>query len=237
MSIWDDFSDGLEVGERMGSTLRNQRAYRDGGLDGAAEAAGRVGDLEGREQVVTMQRRQRMFEDDQRNNAYERMETIAPWARNVVRAASAMEPERARVFLSQPQIRQRFMDFGLPEQAIEAGIAGLTNADPAVRQQWREQLDAGFSQHTNPDWQINAQTGQIYAADPATGDSIMGGRVQLPPGEVHSFGSGGLYRNNPQAPNGVEIIREPRAATTSRRGADYPDAETTLRDLGGEWLD
>lgn len=233
MDTWDSFWQGVEGGQALGNDARNSRAYQEGGLDAVYEQAGRAGDFGSMTQV----RRQRQFQDDERQRAYERMEKIAPWARNVVRAASAMEPERARVFLSQPQIRQRFMDFGLPEQAIEAGIAGLTNADPAVRQQWREQLDAGFSQYTNPDWQINAQTGQIYAADPATGDSIMGGRVQLPPGEVHSFGSGGLYRNNPQAPNGVEIIREPRAATTSRRGADYPDAETTLRDLGGEWLD
>jgi len=163
----DAFQQGRAIGQDMGREVRNARAYQDGGYGAVEEQAARTGDLEGANTGARMAAQRRRFADDERQAAYERMETIAPWARNVVTSAAGIanrDPERARAFLGQHQ--QRFIDFGLPPEHVQAGIAGLTDPDPAVRQQWVEQLQAAFTQHTNPEWEINPLTGRAQATSP-----------------------------------------------------------------------
>lgn len=166
-NIWDSFEQGMGIGDNMGRQIRDSRAYQDGGYGAVEEQAARTGDFESAEAGQTMARRRRVFQDEERQAAYERMETVAPWARNVVRAATGLastDPARARAFLENNQ--QRFLDFGLTPEHVQAGIAGLTDPDPAVREQWRTQIDAAFTQHQNPEWQINPLTGRAQATNP-----------------------------------------------------------------------
>jgi hypothetical protein len=232
--VWDSFNRQLEVGDGIGRQIRNQRAYNDGGLSAVEEAAGQAGDMAGMEDTREMQRRQRRFQDDERNRAYERMETLAPWARNVLRATRNQDPARARAFLERPDIRQRFIDFGFDEQQVASGIEGLTSADPAIRQQWVEQLDAAFRQHEDPNWQImNSETGQIGGIDPASGQYVEGGRAPAgvgrewrlaTPEELQAAGAppGTIMDINVQ--NGERRVRRnPPAGRSAAGGGQYED--------------
>jgi len=173
--VWGSFNQGYGIGSEMGATDRNARAYRDGGLTVVADAAGRTGDL------PTMMATRR-FQDDQTQAAYQRMETIAPWALNVVRATRSMDPARARAFLQQNS--QRFLDFGFSPEQLQAGIDGLTSEDPATRDQWQQQLGTAFSQHRDPNWQImDYATGEIGGVDPNTGDYVQGGNAPANAGQ------------------------------------------------------
>lgn len=181
--VWATFNQQLEVGDGIGRRIRDRRAFQEGGLDAVAEAAGNVGDLEGYETARTMQRRERTFEDERMQNAYQRMNQIGPRARNIIRATRNMDPQRAGAFLQQN--RRFFEDWGFQPEQVDAGIAGLTSADPAERQQWIEQLDAAFRQHEDPNWQLVGN--QAVAVDPQSGDIQLGGRVP------DSVGAGGRY--------------------------------------------
>ncbi len=211
---WNNALQSYDVGREHRADRENAQAFQDGGYDAVEQAAGRRGDL----RTATQMRR---FQDEERQQAYEHMQTVAPWARNVIRATRTMQPEQARGFLQQNA--QRFLDFGLSPEQVSAGIAGLTDADPTVRQEWANTLDQAFSQHEDPEWRlatVPTEDGQgveqrTIAIDPATGAIQRGeGSIPAPRGEIHSFGSGGLYRENPSAPNGIEIIREPRSVAT-----------------------
>lgn len=217
IDVWGSFDQGYGIGDAHRRRRQYGDAYEEGGLDAVEQSAASWGDLEMAEYTRGMARRQRQFEDDERNNAYQRMETIAPWARNVLRASRNMEPARARAFLSQNQ--QRFIDFGFTPEQVQAGIEGLTSADQAARDEWYAQLDAAFTQHQNPEWQlavVPTEDGQGVEQRPVAlgpnGEILRGeGSMPVAPGEVESFGSGGLYRNNPNAPGGYEVLREPRS--------------------------
>lgn len=225
VNVWDNFGQGLRIGDNMGDQVRDARAYRDGGLDGVAEAAGRTGSLETMEGARGMQRRQRVFEDDQRNQAYQRMETIAPWARNAIRATRTMDPARARAFLTQNQ--QRFLDFGFTPEQVQAGIAGLTSDNAEERAQWQQQLDAAFTQHQDPNWQLvqTPQGQQAAAIDPE-------GQIQL--GGVIPGGGAGRYATDEElaaqgyAPGSVVWIapgQPPRVLQRPTRGRSGQGAE------------
>src|SRR5690606_23036501 len=67
--VWRAFSGGLDIGDNLGGQIRNANAFREGGLDAVAEAAGQVGDLQTMEGARGMVRRQRQFEDDERQRA------------------------------------------------------------------------------------------------------------------------------------------------------------------------
>lgn len=214
---WNQALASYDVGREHRADRENAQAFQDGGYGAVEQMAGRRGDL----RTATTMRR---FQDDQRQQAYEAMETIAPWARNVVRATRSMDPQRARMFLEQNQ--QRFLDFGLQPEQVAAGIAGLTDADPAVRAQWADTLDQAFQQHQNPEWELATvptadgqgleQRGVAFGPN---GEILRGeGSLPVPRGEIQSFGSGGLYRENPNAPNGIEIIREPRSVAGGGAG-------------------
>lgn len=220
--VWNSFGGGLRIGDNMGRQVRDARAYQDGGLDAVSEAAGRAGDLEGMETSRGMARRQKMFEDEQLNSAYQRMEQIAPRARNIVRATRNMDPQRAGALLQQN--RRFFEDWGFSPEQVDGGIAGLTNADPTVRQQWQEQLEAAFTQHQNPDWQIQEATGQIYAIDPQTGQPTTGGTIE-PQRDWQTNGTRPYYIDeNGQTVYGEgEIPHRPRAHRSNGYGGSYPD--------------
>lgn len=208
---WNQALQSYDIGREHRADRENAQAFEQGGYDAVEQTAGRRGDL--RTAMTT-----RRFQDDQRQQAYERMETIAPWARNAIRATRNMDPQRARMLLEQNQ--QRFLDFGFTPEQVQAGIAGLTSENPEERTQWAETLDQAFQQHQNPNWQlavVPTEDGRgveqrMIAPDPTTGAIQRGeGSIPVPRGEIQSFGSGGLYRENPNAPNGIEIIREPRS--------------------------
>lgn len=225
------FSRGLDTGHGIGDGIRNANAYRDGGLDAVAEQSGRAGDMEGMEYARGMQRRQRQFQSEEQRAAYQRMEQIAPWARNVVRATRSMDPQRAGAFLSRPDIRQRFMDWGFDENQINAGIAGLASEDPAVRQQWQQELEAAFTQHQNPEWNLVGR--QAVAIEPESGSLQLGGTLPegmgtewrpVTPQEAQQWGlpSGSIWDVNTQTGERKERHR-PNAPRNNGYGGSYPD--------------
>lgn len=173
MSVWDNFSDGLEIGDDIGRGIRDRRAFQEGGLPAVEREAGRTGDLQQMENVRGMQRRQRTFENDQTRQAYENFERVAPRARNIIRATRNMDPQRAGAFLQQN--RRFFEDAGFSPEQVDAGIAGLTSANPTERQQWAEQLDAAFGQYQDPNWRLVGN--QVVGIDQQSGNVQMGGRL------------------------------------------------------------
>jgi hypothetical protein len=226
--VWDSFNRQLEVGDGIGRQIRNQRAYNDGGLTAVEQAAGQVGDMAGMEDTREMQRRQTRFQDERTQNAYERMNQIAPRARNIVRATRNMDPQRAGAFLQQN--RRFFEDWGFQPEQVDAGIAGLTNADPTVRQQWVEQLDAAFRQHEDPNWQLVGN--QVVGVDQQSGDIQLGGRLP------DSVGAGGRYATPDEVaqagyrPGSVvwitpgeppRVIQAPNAGSSPNAPGQYPD--------------
>lgn len=242
--VWGSFWQGAQIGEHYGDLRRNRDAYQEGGLDAVADAAGNVGDMAGMEQARTMQRSQRRFENEEQQQAFEWFEQNAPYARNVLRRARAIQdPQQRGAFLSSQ--RQRFQSLGFQPEQIDEAIANLTN--PQTAEEAFASYDAAFSQHENPDWQImDTTTGQIGAIDPATGGYLEGGQApagigrEWRPMTPQEAQAAGLPPNVPaeinlQTGQSRVIYRPPSGRSAS--GAGYPDAESTLRDLGGEWLD
>jgi len=220
---WNQALQSYDIGREHRADRENAQAFQDGGYDAVEQTAGRRGDL--RTAMTT-----RRFQDDQRQQAYERMETIAPWARHAIRATRNMDPQRARMFLEQHQ--QRFLDFGFTPEQVQAGIAGLTSENPEERTQWAETLDQAFQQHQNPEWQLNQGTGQVFAVDPNSGNVQTGGRVEVAP----DWQNDGTvpYRITPdgQVVQGSGAIpHRPRAAEIEGDGLSSSDirAERDLR--------
>jgi len=60
-----------------------------------------------------------------------------------------------------------------PQGALPApATGGRTVAD-----EWFDNLDAAFSQHQDPNWQVSTVTGDIYSVDPNTGKPMLGGEA------------------------------------------------------------
>lgn len=228
---WDAFSQGMDIGEDMRASANRRRigdAYTEAeaqqpgsGLGAVERTAYGQGDLQ-------TGMRTRNFQDDQRQGAYERMQTIAPWARNVLRAARTRDPESARSFLEQNQ--QRFIDFGIPAQNVASGIARLTDPDPQVREQAYTEFEAAFRQHEDPNWQLVGN--QAVAVDQQSGDIQLGGRVP------DSVGAGGRYLSPDEIaqagyrPGSVvwvapgeppRVIQAPNAGRSPNAPGQYPD--------------
>lgn len=160
-----------ERGAALGGQIRNRRAYRSGGIAAVADAAGRVGDMEAMDTARTMQRQdialknnQRQADDTHTRTQQQNWEQFAPYAVNIIRGSREFDPARRRAVLEQNA--QRFRAAGFSDAEIQAGIAGLTDADPAVRQQWEQELITSFTQA--PEAQVSEQTGDIYTINPAT---------------------------------------------------------------------
>lgn len=170
---------GYRLGQEFGTQRRNAQGYRDNGMQGVEDAAGRAGDLETVDAARTMTRQQRQFEDDERQNGYEMMERIAPLARATLRRARQLDPSQRAAFLNTPHIRSRFEDWGIPAEDYDQAIAALSNAESA--EQTFADLESAFTQHQNPEWQLNSGTGQVYAVDPSSGQVQEGGRVEVAP--------------------------------------------------------
>lgn len=170
--VWRAFSGGLEIGDNLGGQIRNANAFREGGLDAVAEAAGRVGDLQTMEGARGMVRRQRQFEDDERQNAYERMEQIRPLAVGALNRVGKLPFEQRAEWLNLPHIRQRFIDWGIQPEQFDAGVAMVSN--PETGDAALEALLAAFTQHQNPDWQL---VGRTYVAPSPDGQPLIGGSL------------------------------------------------------------
>lgn len=180
--VWGSFWQGAEIGEHYGETARNRRGFRDNGLEGVEQEAGRAGDLAGMERARTMQRTQRRFETDEQQQAFEWFEQNAPYARNVLRRARAIQdPQQRGAFLTGQ--RQRFQSLGFQPEQIDEAIAALTN--PETAEEAFASYDAAFTQHENPDWQLVGN--QAAAIDPASGEIQLGGRIP------EELGAGGRY--------------------------------------------
>lgn len=234
--VWNSFNEGEQIGNRLGERRRNANAYEQGGIQGVETAAFERGNLETGNAAMGMRSRQRQFANDEMRMGYENMQAIGPWARNVVKATRSMDPQRAGAFLNQH--RQRFLDFGLNDEQINAGIAGLTSEDPNERQQWQQQLDQAFSQHENPDWNIDPRSGQIGGIEPNTGQYVEGGQAPAglgqewrpaTPEEVQQWGASGVWDVNVQSGE-----RRPRQRPYAPRSAGA-GGETPSLPSGFEW--
>lgn len=230
------FREGYELGGTIGRQSRDAEAFRDGGLEQVERRAGETGDLQTMNSTMGMRSRQRQFANDEMRMGYENMQAIGPWARNVVKATRSMDPQRAGAFLNQH--RQRFLDFGLLDEQVNAGIAGLTSEDPNERQQWQQQLDQAFSQHENPDWNIDPRSGQIGGIEPNTGQYVEGGQAPAglgqewrpaTPEEVQQWGASGVWDVNVQSGE-----RRPRQRPYAPRSAGA-GGETPSLPSGFEW--
>jgi len=217
--VWGAFDQGEQIGYRLGERRRNADAYEQGGLEGVAEAAGGRGNLQTMETARTMTRNQRRFEDDERQAGYERMEQIAPFALAALNRAGQIPEDQRGQWLNAPHIRQRFIDWGLTDEQYDQAVVELTS--PETAPQALESYRAAFQQHQNPEWELrNVPTEdgrgveqRPIAIDPNNGGIIRGeGSLPAPPGDINQLGSGGLWRTNPNAPNGYEVLREPRVS-------------------------
>ena len=234
---WNNALQSYDVGRQHRADRDNAQAFQTGGYDAVEQAAGARGDLP---TAMTTRR----FQDDQHQQAFQWFEQNAPYARNVLRRARSIQDPQQRGAWLQSQ-RQRFEGMGFQPDQIDQAIQALTN--PETADEAFQSYDAAFSQHNDPNWTlatVPTENGQgveqrMIAADPTTGAIQRGeGSIPVPRGEVQSFGSGGLYRENPNAPNGIEIIREPRSVAASGGGARAPSgyrwtADGTLEPIPG----
>ena len=234
---WNNALQSYDVGRQHRADRDNAQAFQTGGYDAVEQAAGARGDLP---TAMTTRR----FQDDQHQQAFQWFEQNAPYARNVLRRARSIQDPQQRGAWLQSQ-RQRFEGMGFQPDQIDQAIQALTN--PETADEAFQSYDAAFSQHNDPNWTlatVPTENGQgveqrMIAADPTTGAIQRGeGSIPVPRGQVQSFGSGGLYRENPNAPNGIEIIREPRSVAASGGGARAPSgyrwtADGTLEPIPG----
>lgn len=211
MGVWDSFWNGAQMGEHYGQMRRDREAFQDNGLEGVAQAAGRTGDMES-------YRATRRFQNEEQENAFNWFEKNAPYARNVLRYARSLQDPQQRSAFLQSQ-RQRFEGMGFQPDQIDQAITALS--DPNTAEQAFSSYDAAFSQHEDPEWRLatvptadgNGVEQRAVALGP-NGEILRGeGSMPVPPGEIHSFGSGGLYRSNPNSETGYDIIREPRSVS------------------------
>lgn len=180
--VFDAFDAGQEWGEREGGQIRNARAYRQGGHAAVADAAGRAGDTEAMDaarlrtrQYVALKQSQRQFADETTQRAYERLETIRPYAVGAIRRARDLPVERRAEFLNLPHVRRYFEDWGIAPEQYDSAVEQIAN--PETSDQALTAYEGAFTQHQQPDWQVSEQTGDIYAIDPNTGQPQAGGQV------------------------------------------------------------
>lgn len=218
---WNNALQSYDVGREHRADRENAQAFQEGGYDAVEQAAGNRGDL--RTAMTT-----RRFQDDRMQQAYQRMEQIRPLALGALDRVGQLPVEQRTQFLNQPHIRQRFIDWGITPEQYDAAAQQIAN--PETGEQALASYRAAFTQHQDPNWQlatVPTEDGQgveqrMIAPDPTTGAIQRGeGSIPVPRGEIQSFGSGGLYREDPNAPNGIEIIREPRSVAAGGGGGGY----------------
>lgn len=178
---WGAVSRGVPFGQglRRGEERREDgAAFEQGGIQAVEQTRGQRGDMEGVEATRMMARRQRQFENDEQNAAFERLQQFGRLAVPALRRAQQLPPDQRATFLNAPHIRSRFEGFGFQPQQIDNAIGHLSNPETA---------DATFANLFSAfggqglDWSVlNPQTGEIGAIDPATGQPVMsGGRMPV----------------------------------------------------------
>lgn len=218
-----------ERGARFAGQIRDRRAYRRAGqnfnLDSASDvlaggqgqapvdesariravASDRAsrGDFEGRADLVNQLNVETNQGLNQARARTQNVTDIGPFAVNIIRGTSGMEPERRRRVLEAN--RQRFIDAGFTPEQVEAGFAGLTGPEAA---QWEQEIIRGFTQA--PEAQVSEQTGDIFTIDPVTQAPQVTGQV---PGAD-------LIRR--EATAGVENAEAGVAVTQRAARAPYP---------------
>lgn len=223
--VWGAFGGGYDLGLQHRRRRRLGEAYQSGGLEAVETAAGEMGDLEAANYAGTMRRDARRFEDETTQRAYERMEKIRPYALGTIAELGRRPIGQRGAYLANPNVRRYFIDWGFTEDQLNSAAQTL---DSENGDQFLQELRAGFTQHQNRDWTLTTlptADGQGFeqrpiAINPETGDIDIGqGSIPAAPGEVEAFGNGGLWRRNPSAPGGYEVLREPRSGGGS--GASY----------------
>ena len=215
---WNNALQSYDVGREHRADRENAQAFQEGGYDAVEQAAGNRGDL--RTAMTT-----RRFQDDRMQQAYQRMEQIRPLALGALDRVGQLPVEQRTQFLNQPHIRQRFIDWGITPEQYDAAAQQIAN--PETGEQALASYRAAFTQHQDPNWQlavVPTEDGQgveqrAIAIDDSTGAIQRGeGSMPVPPGDVQSFGSGGLYRQNRNNPQGYEVLREPRSVAGGSGG-------------------
>lgn len=240
VDVWDAARRGYGLGTAI-RDARNEReqarAYGEGGWDAARAAAVRRGDMGG------VMRATEQADADHRRQMQRRTETLqwfrtnAPMARNVLRAARNMTPERRGPFL-QGQA-QRFLEMGFDQAQIDQALAVLTGGDEAAAAAMFEELDAAFGQYEQPDWSLETVLGANGAPErravaigadgaimqgpnalPAEGGG--GGRIASPE-EVAAYGfrPGTVVWIEPGKP--PRPLQQPLAPRAGAQGGQYPD--------------
>lgn len=179
VDIWSSVNRGMQFGDTLRERQQEREygdAFAQGGVGAVEQAAGRRGDMEGVEGARMMARKERMFEDDQTNAAFGRLQSFGGFATSALRRAQGLPPEQRAGFLNAPHIRQRFEAFGFQPQQIDNAIANMSN--PETAEATFQNLFAAFGGQ-GLDWSVlNTQTGEIGAIDPVSGQTVMsGGRV------------------------------------------------------------
>lgn len=181
---WNNALQSYDVGREHRADRENAQAFQTGGYGAVEQAAGNRGDM----QTAMTTRR---FQDDDRQRAYDRMETIAPRARGLIRAARNManqNPEQARQFLG--GYANMFTDFGFTPEQVQAGIAGLTSENPEERTQWADTLDQAFQQHQDPNWEIKTMPTAGGGYEQRAIGVGQDGFIQQGPNAIAGAGSG-----------------------------------------------
>ena len=162
---WNNALQSYDVGREHRADRENAQAFQDGGYSAVEQAAGRRGDL----RTATQMRR---FQDEERQQAFQWFEQNAPYARNVLRRARAIQDPQQRGAFLQSQ-RQRFEGMGFRPDQVDGAIQALVN--PETAEEAFASYDAAFSQHEDPEWRLDPASGQIWGVD-SRGQYVEGGQ-------------------------------------------------------------
>ena len=183
MGAWDAFWSGAQMGEHYGDMRRNREAFQDGGYDGVERAAANVGDM----QTAMSTRR---FQDDQHQQAFQWFEQNAPYARNVLRRARAIQDPQHRGAFLQSQ-RQRFEGMGVQPDQIDGALHALTN--PETAEEAFASYDAAFTQHQDPNWEIKTMPTEGGGYEQRAIGVGPDGFIQQGPNAIPGAGGAGRY--------------------------------------------
>lgn len=175
---WNNALQSYDVGRQHRADRENAQAFQAGGYGAVEQAAGNRGDM----QTAMTTRR---FQDQQHEQAFQWFEQNAPYARNVLRRARAIQDPQQRGAFLQSQ-RQRFEGMGFQPDQIESAIGALTN--PETAEQAFASYDAAFSQHEDPNWTLQTIPAQGGGYEQRAIGVGPDGMIQQGPNAIASAG-------------------------------------------------